>query len=76
MNDLIYKLSKIDKDQIKLSIQYGYPPIETNKNGQIKLKQWKSWKNLQRQGLGYIKGDNDNYTFELTALGREISKNI
>lgn len=75
-NYFMYKLSKLDKEQIKLSIQYGFPPIETNKNGQIKLKQWKSWKNLQRLSLGYIKEDGDNYRFELSESGKNLAKSL
>lgn len=71
---ILARLSRADKNQIKLAIKFGYPPTQTNNNGQIKLSQWKSWQVLQKYGLALIKSDDDTYKLELTELGKEIGE--
>lgn len=74
--DIIRKLSGKDIKEIKNAFCSknftSFPKLGAD--SRILPSQWKSWQILQRQNLGYIRGDYESGEFQLNESGKELAK--
>lgn len=78
INSIIRRLSNKDIKEIKIAAKSkdftSFPRLGAD--GRILPSQAKSWQVIQRNCLGFIKGDFENGELQLSELGKEISQSL